>query len=258
MEFPLQKPYNMDSFLWPVVQELLQLEIGVSAFDALTESIFLLRAFLIVVFGDIPTVSMVMRMKGHNAIYPCRMCTIKGIHTPSLQVTTHYVLLCCDGFPQPQEQYNASELPLQTHSSFIEQAKKVQFAVTDAESECLATKYGIKGIPLLSTLSSLSFPTLFPYDFMHLIWSNLIPNLIWLWTGKFKDLPHNDKGYVLSSTVWEAIGEATADAGSTTTVAFGSRVPNIASERSNMIAETYLVWTFYIAPTLLKGQFVHP
>jgi hypothetical protein len=93
---------------------------------------------------------------------------------------------------------------------------------------------------------------------MHLIWSNLIPNLIRLWTGKFKDLPHNDEGYVLSSTVWEAIGEATADAGSTTPAAFGSRVPNIASERSNMIAETYSVWTFYIAPTLLKGRFVHP
>ena len=28
-----KKPADMDSFLWPLVQELLQLEIGVSAFD---------------------------------------------------------------------------------------------------------------------------------------------------------------------------------------------------------------------------------
>jgi hypothetical protein len=36
----------LDSFLWPVVQELLQLEIRVEAFDALLRSIFILHAYL--------------------------------------------------------------------------------------------------------------------------------------------------------------------------------------------------------------------
>jgi len=49
-----KKPGDLDSFLWPLVQELLQLELGVSAFDAITVTVFLLRAYLIVVFGDIP------------------------------------------------------------------------------------------------------------------------------------------------------------------------------------------------------------
>ena len=35
-----KKPLDLDSFLWPLVQELLQLEIGVSAFDALSREIF--------------------------------------------------------------------------------------------------------------------------------------------------------------------------------------------------------------------------
>jgi hypothetical protein len=86
---------NFVSFLWPLVQELLQLEIGVSAFDAITKVVFLLHAYLMIVFGDIPVVSMVMHMKGNNAIFPCCMCTIKGVHIPPLQVTTHYVPLCC-------------------------------------------------------------------------------------------------------------------------------------------------------------------
>ena len=93
---------------------------------------------------------------------------------------------------------------------------------------------------------------------MHLIWTNLIPNLILFWTGKFKDISHHDEGYVLAPTVWEAIGEATANAGKTIPAAFGSRVPNIASEKGQMIAETYSIWTLYIAPTLLKGRFVRP
>jgi hypothetical protein len=251
------KPGDMDSFLWPPVQELLQLEIGVSAFDAITKSVFLLHAYLIVVFGDIPAISMIMRMKGHNAISPCHMCTIKGVRIPSSRVTTHYVPLCRDGFPGTQEQYDPSALPLRDHASFMEQAKEVQYAPRTTDSETLATEYGIKGVPLLSTLSSLSFPVSFPYDFMHLIWSNLIPNLILLWTGKFKDLSHDDEGYMLAPTVWEAIGEATANAGKTIPSAFGSRVPNLASEKAQMTAETYSIWTLYIAPTLLKGRFVH-
>jgi hypothetical protein len=83
-----KKPCDFDSFLWPLVQELLQLEIGLSAFDAITKVVFTLHAYLIIVFGDIPVVSMVMRMKGHNAIYPCRMCTIKGVRIPSLRLAS--------------------------------------------------------------------------------------------------------------------------------------------------------------------------
>jgi hypothetical protein len=93
---------------------------------------------------------------------------------------------------------------------------------------------------------------------MHLIWTNLIPNLILFWTGKFKDISHHEEGYVLVPTVWEAIGEATTNAGKTIPASFGSRVLNIASEKAQMIAKTHSIWTLYIAPTLLKGRFVHP
>jgi hypothetical protein len=252
-----KKPGNSDSFLWPLVQELLQLELGVSAFDTITMTVFLLRAYLIVVFGDIPAVSMIMRMKGHNGCSPCRMCEIQGIHIPLSQVTTHYVPLHRENFPDSQHQYDATALPLRNHASFMEQAQEVQSALTNAASERLATKYGIKGLPLLSALSSLSFPVSFPYDFMHLIWANLIPNLILLWTGKFKDLDHDDEGYVLAPKVWQAIRVATLDAGKTIPAAFGSRVPNIAAEKPQMTAETHSIWTLYLAPTLLNGWFIN-
>jgi hypothetical protein len=62
---------------------------------------------------------------------------------------------------------------------------------------------------------------------------------------------------VLVPTVWEAIEEATANAGKTIPVAFGFRVPNIAAEKAQMITKTHSIWTLYIAPTLFKGQFVH-
>jgi hypothetical protein len=42
-----KKPCDFDSFLWPLVQELLQLAIGVSAFNVITKTLFLLHAYLI-------------------------------------------------------------------------------------------------------------------------------------------------------------------------------------------------------------------
>jgi len=135
----------------------------------------------------------------------------------------------------------------------MEQAKEVQYAPTNVDYEGLATKYGIKGLLLISTISSLSFPVSFHYNFMHLIWTNLIPNLIRFWTRKFKDIFHHNKGYVLALTVWEAIGEATMNAGKTIPAAFGSRVLNIASEKVQMTAKTHSIWMLYITPTLLKG-----
>ena len=98
----------------------------------------------------------------------------------SLQQQQTMVPLHCDQFPDSDGSYDLFALPLQDPKSFLEQAERVQSAPTGVESERLATELGIKGLPLLSTLCSLSFPTLFPYDFMHLIWANLILNLIWL------------------------------------------------------------------------------
>jgi hypothetical protein len=62
------------------VKELLELVISVSAYDALSKCLFTLHAYVIAGFGDIPTVSMLIYMKGHNGLHPCRMWEIQGIH----------------------------------------------------------------------------------------------------------------------------------------------------------------------------------
>jgi hypothetical protein len=56
----LKKPVDADSFLWPLLCELRRLAFGVCAFDILSSKLFSLRAFLILVFGDIPAISMII------------------------------------------------------------------------------------------------------------------------------------------------------------------------------------------------------
>ena len=176
-----KKPSNMDSFLWPLVQGLLQLEIGVTAFDSIVQVCFwlhfilfsfltllyiqvafLLHSYLIVVFDDILAVSMIMHMKDHNALSSCHMCNIQGIHIPSSRITTHYVPLHCEHFPHVQHQYDPNSLPLWNHQTFIKQSIKVQTALTTTASEWLTKKVCDQG-STPSHCSDLPFlPSLLP------------------------------------------------------------------------------------------------
>jgi hypothetical protein len=74
-----KKLWDVDSFIYPLMQELLGLASSVSTYDALSNSLFSLHAYIIAGFGDIPAISMLMHMKGHNALCPCQMCEIQGI-----------------------------------------------------------------------------------------------------------------------------------------------------------------------------------
>ena len=137
----------------------------------------------------------------------------------------------------------------------MNQAHDIEMAPNNATSEWLAKEHGIKGIPLLSSISSISFPSSFPFDFMHLIWENLIPNLIEFWTGDFKDLDHEDEGYFIEPHIWNEIGAATAACKATIPSAFGASVPNIATKGFQMSAEMYSNWMLYIALIVLHGSF---
>ena len=119
------------------------------------------------------------------------------------------------------------------------QACNIKMAPNNATHERLAKKHGIKGIPVLSAISSIAFPSSFPFNFMHLIWEKLIPNLIEFWTGEFKNLDHEGKGYFIEPHIWNDIGSATAACGVTIPAAFGAPVPDIATKWSQMSAEMY-------------------
>lgn len=153
--------------------------------------------------------------------------------------------------------FDPAHLPLRTHSEFLTQAREVQFAATQANSDRLSKKYGVKGVPILSALSSLTFPSSFPYDFMHLIWENVVKNLMLLWSGNYKGLDEGDGSYQFPTDIWEAIGKATAASGDCIPYVFGPRPPNVASDKISWTADTRSFWTLYLAPVLLKDRFRH-
>ena len=228
---------------------------GVKAFNAISLLIFLLHAYLILVFGDIPAMALVMRMKGQNVISPCRICEIKAIRLDR----TYYLPLQREKFPDAEPQrYYPLDLPIHTHKKLLDQAHKVEMASNNKTRDNLGKKYGIKGVSVLSCISSITFPSSFPFDFMHLIWENLIPNLIKFWTGTFQGLKHEGKDYLIEPHIWEEIGAATAASCAMIPSAFGAPVPDIAKKQHEMSAEMYANWTLFIALIVLRGRFKRP
>ena len=221
------------------------------ALDLSAEEFFVLRAYLILLFGDIPAISKLLMMKGHNGYCPCCYCEIRGVRIPGEKVNY---------FPLHREDKTLDPRSLRRrhHHRFIEQAARIITAESVTESDRLSRKYGIKGLPRLSLLGSVRLPASSPLDFMHLIFENLVPNLIRHYTGDFKGLNAGAETYELPKNVWEAIADAAAQSGDMIPSEFGARMPNICTERSNMTAETWSTWITYLGPILLQGRFSMP
>jgi hypothetical protein len=247
-------PKDIDSFLIPLRDEFWELMRGVPAYHAGCDKMVMLRAFLIRVFGDMPAMAKLMRMKGPNGLLPCRECKIEGIRNVAGGKKTQYVPIHRPG----GHSYDPNNLPLRTHDQFIDDAVAVDSAASDADAKRLAKATGINGLPILATLSSLSFPNSFGHDLMHLIPENVIKNLLDLWTGEFKGLDTGKEEYEITVANREAIGRDCALAGDTTPAAFGARVPNPHTQRHYFTAESYTLWTTLLAPVLLYGRFKRP
>ena len=239
---------NLDSYLIPLQDELKDLAKGVSTLDLWNEELFWQHVYLILGFGDYPGISKLTWMKGHNGLHPCRFCKILGVRPEGGKV--YYVPLY-----RPEGSIDPANLPMCSHDKFIQQATLVLEADTRTAAERLAKESGIKGVPLISSLNTLNFPFSFPLDFMHLIFKNLILNLVKHYTGTFKDLGSGIEDYKLPKEVWSEICEAGSASGDTIPSSFGLRMLNIETEHSSMTAEAWGFWSMYLAPILLQNHF---
>lgn len=244
---------DLNSFLIPLLEELLELDSGVETVDRSADPSnrqFTLRAFLILAFGDIPALSKLLGIKGHNALCPCRACDIWGIKDNRPNSHVYYVPMT-----HPNGEYwDPTDLPMRTASSFEERIAEMEAAPTKSARDDLAREYGINSRCLLSVLRTIDMAASFPYDFMHLVYENLVPNLIRHWTGTFKNLNEGTGNYRLTGAQWEAIGAETTAATKSLPAEFVGTLPDIAQDIGLYKAEGYSFWIQYLAPILLKGR----
>ncbi|KAG8740309.1 hypothetical protein FRC11_000297 [Ceratobasidium sp. 423] len=134
----------------------------------------------------------------------------------------------------------------------------MEAAPTLARRKELAKEFGLNSRSIFAHLRSIDLATCAPYDTMHLLFENLVPNMIKHWTGKFKGLGKGSGDYELTKEVWALIGALTAAVGRTVPSAFVGTLPDIAEDQNLYKAEAYSFWFIYIAPIVLKNRLKEP
>ena len=117
------------------------------------------------------------------------------------------------------------------------QAREAQAAPNKAQKDRLLKTCGIKGVSILSHFKSISFSLSFLYDFMHVIWENLIPNLVLFWTGGFKA---SMKGLENISSKREYGSNRHGNSGSRRGT-FGARPPNPATNKAALSVDAWVI-----------------
>ena len=90
---------------------------------------------------------------------------------------------------------------------------------------------------------------------MHLIFENLVPNLVAHYTSDFKGLDAGTEEYIIPAHIWSEICKIGSASGDTIPLQFGARMPNIERECSHMTAEAWSFWVLFITPIVLRDHF---
>jgi hypothetical protein len=251
-------PKYILSFFFPFLEELKELAHGIRTYDAELQESFHMHAYLITAFGDMPAMSKILGLKGHNGYCPCRFCLIRGERNLKAVKNTHYyVPLRSPNRPgQPQDDgWDPRNLPKRTLKNVNEHLEIIQKTQGVELRKELKKFYGVSSKSSLLNIPSLTFPDSFPPDIMHLFFENICPMLRdhWTGTGRYKGKLPADAGYCIVPKVWEQIGVETAAAFRTIPSEFVGAMPNISKTKYK--AEYWSFWTIHIGPILLRNRF---
>jgi hypothetical protein len=203
------QPRDFNSFLAPFVDECAVSAMGVETYNSLTGAMFLLRHHPLIVCGDMQAIKHVEEIKGTGAVVPCRGCEMTGTYH-ALRRTYYYPLAQPSDLPGSNpdsvEAWDPLNLPLRTESRMIRQLERMENAPTQAAYDDLGKRYGIAGRSILDEIPSIQRPTSYPHEFMHLFLINHGPELVALWTNKYKGISDEGMGnYFISQADWVAI-----------------------------------------------------
>ncbi|CCO34038.1 hypothetical protein BN14_08130 [Rhizoctonia solani AG-1 IB] len=249
------KPKDFDSFLVPLVKEFITLAGGIEVYNTMNGETLTLRVHPTIVSGDMQAIKYLMNFKGPNAQVPCRECLMIGCYHQGKK--TYYIPLAEPLRPGSVtlQSYDAHNLPLRTDKRTAAQTKKIMETVRVGLADDLRKKYGICGPSILDRIPSLSRPSSYPHEFMHLFLLNHGPALFSLWTNTHSGI--SDAGheqYLISHADLVLIGTETVGATYLIPAKFIRPFPNIESSRHLYNAELWSFWLIYIGPVVLCGR----
>jgi len=216
-----KQPADLESFLHPVVEELNQLGQEIPGVKiAGMEGEHTIRAAFLQVTGDMPAVDKIINAKGHNGRSPDRNRKFQGIqfvnnkyYFPPRHPTSQATLFNIRG-----NQARRTPTSLATDVRTVEQARAgpgLRSAMEELEKNC-----GLKGYstlcsqsrahkacsPHLKYLEKLG-SNIAPHDVMHLLFCNVVPFLLELFSGVWRVPRAAQDDFVMSAPDSDAAGK---------------------------------------------------
>ncbi|UZO21338.1 uncharacterized protein OCT59_013734 [Rhizophagus irregularis] len=218
---------------------------GILCYDGNKKEYFTLRAHILAWTGDLPALSKILYLTGHNSYSGCRFCNLRG----TLNEMNRHVY-----YPL-QQNIDPIRLPIRTHDEMLTSINQIEHLKGDRR-ETYIRNCGIKGKSILFELSSIKFPRSFPVDIMHLFFENIAPHMFRHWIGKFypKNDERNSNNYTISSKTWIEIGEIMEKNRSNMPSDIGRPPRNIIKHSAGFKAVEWANWIILFSLPLLKGR----
>jgi hypothetical protein len=210
---------DFNSFLLPLLEEFLLLADGVPAYNCLTGSTFKMKAWIIMIHGDMPAIAKAISATGTGGLHPCRFCHVRGVlhrdkntyYYPSSNPLTYPAGYKAERRTRDQE-LDLARLPLRTEgenglliSTLLD--LKARLPPKEAAKRCkdLGKETGFSGVSSLLLLPSVFPYSSFPIDSMHLLSCNLAKGLHHLLHQEFNQ-EDQEQPWCLDRREWARIG----------------------------------------------------
>ncbi|RIA98244.1 hypothetical protein C1645_731794 [Glomus cerebriforme] len=220
---------------------------GVTCYDAVLQETFILRSHILSCSSDIPALSKVICLSGHNAYYGCHFYYLCEIYSSTAK-HIYFPLQPPRGYNGTN--YNPNNLPMRSYTSYLQDIEAVENR--GRVRNRIIHEQGVNGHSILLELQSIDFPTSFSIDIMHALFENIAPHMFRHFNEKFFNNEElNDTNYKISSDSWNEITKIIEQNRKNMPMGFGRPPINILKYHSAFKAEDWYNWiVLYSLPLL--------
>jgi hypothetical protein len=181
-------PGDIESFLYPMFQNMAMASEGIWIWDAVDSSYFVFRAYICIILRDMLGSAKLSGMAGHSAIFGDRFSLVQeACSKVSRGAKAQYYPMSPPDTDDKQYNsncpaYDLNNLPMHTESHYWSTIEKLSEATTKKTVDDIVKTTGISRLPLCAASPAFSHPNFFPPDPFHLIYENCMAFIFDLWT----------------------------------------------------------------------------
>ena len=132
-------PGNIESFIYPLFEEMAQSSVGMWTWDAIDSSYFVLKAFICAVKGDMLGSAKLSGMAGHSALFGDRFSLVQGAFSSKTRgARAQYYPISPpdkDKYNPMRDTVNLAKLPLRGQNHYWRAIERLESATNKTEHQ---------------------------------------------------------------------------------------------------------------------------